>query len=85
MICKTSHKRILCAAAVSAVLASLSPALATDYLGVMPAALDQPRINAYISLTAGGPPQEFEETFNVQAFFDTGASGIPSRMNWGRS
>ncbi|HEV8378523.1 MAG TPA: hypothetical protein VGP99_06700, partial [Tepidisphaeraceae bacterium] len=55
---------------------AVSPAIATDYQGVQPAALDQPRINAYVSLTPGGPPQEFEETFNIQAFFDTGASGI---------
>ncbi|HEV8291778.1 MAG TPA: dockerin type I repeat-containing protein [Tepidisphaeraceae bacterium] len=54
----------------------LSPAFATDYQGIQPAALDQPRINAYISLTPGGAPQEAEGTFNIQAFFDTGASGI---------
>jgi autotransporter-associated beta strand protein len=68
----------MCATAVSAVLAPLaiSTALATDFPGVQPAALDQPRINAYLTLTPGGPPQEFEGTFNISAFFDTGASGI---------
>jgi autotransporter-associated beta strand protein len=58
-------------------------ALATDIQGVQPAALDQPRINAAFSLgplstgtllvadLGGG-----QTVFNVQAFFDTGASGI---------
>lgn len=47
----------------------------------MPAALDQPRINAYVRL----PGEEFPltadfgggtESFNIQAFYDTGASGV---------
>ncbi len=53
---------------------------ATDIEGVQPAALDQPRINAYIALTAGGEPLSASvaglTSFNVQAFFDTGASGL---------
>lgn len=54
---------------------------ATDIFGVQPAALDQPRINAYITRTPGGAPLAADlgggfETFNIQAFFDTGASGI---------
>lgn len=50
--------------------------LAEDIPLVQPAALDQPRINAYLSLTADGAPQSFEGTFNIEAFFDTGASGV---------
>lgn len=50
--------------------------------GVQPASLDQPRINAV--LRRGGPQGQvvaselegYEGTFNVQAFYDTGASGI---------
>jgi hypothetical protein len=55
--------------------------LATDVTGVRFAALDQPRINTYFSLTPGGPPIIVDigfgfESFNVQAFLDTGASGM---------
>jgi autotransporter-associated beta strand protein len=50
--------------------------LATDIPGVQPAALDQPRINAYLTFSPGGQPQSFEGTFNIEAFFDTGASSI---------
>ncbi|MGD1276982.1 MAG: pepsin/retropepsin-like aspartic protease family protein [Tepidisphaeraceae bacterium] len=51
--------------------------LAEDIQGVQPAALDQPRVNVVVRrqpagavLTAAGG------TFNVEAFLDTGASGI---------
>jgi len=55
-------------------------AWATDVAGVLPAALDQPRINALVTrgpvstgtlLTAdnGGI-----DSFNIEAYFDTGAS-----------
>ncbi|HZN66142.1 MAG TPA: hypothetical protein VFB66_12680, partial [Tepidisphaeraceae bacterium] len=52
-----------------------------DIEGVQNAALDQPRIHAYISLTADGEPLTaedpfFGETFDITAFFDTGASGV---------
>jgi autotransporter-associated beta strand protein len=51
-------------------------ARATDINYVQPAAMDQPRIHAYLSLTPGGEPQSFEDSFNIEAFFDTGASGV---------
>jgi hypothetical protein len=52
-----------------------------DIEGVQNAALDQPRIHAYISLSPGGEPLVaedpfFGETFDITAFFDTGASGV---------
>jgi autotransporter-associated beta strand protein len=61
-----------------------SPARAVDITGVFPAAMDQPMINCYFSLTPNGTPlwnpdgdPEWGLTyFNVAAFFDTGASGI---------
>jgi hypothetical protein len=57
-----------------------APVFATDIDGVQPAALDQPRINALLSRTPGGTPLSVDffgiETFNIQAFYDTGASGI---------
>jgi hypothetical protein len=55
---------------------------ATDIIGVQPAALDQPRINAIIrspSATSDPLYVEFDKnnrSFNINAFFDTGASGI---------
>jgi len=79
--CQTGLNR-----ALRGVLAGLLPACgtlawATDILYVQPAALDQPRINAYVTLTPGGAPQSFEGTFNIQAFYDTGASGILLSVN----
>ncbi len=66
-----------------AIYCLLAPAslFATDIVGVETAALDQPRINAYLSLTPGGPPLVADfgggfTSFNIQAFFDTGASGV---------
>ncbi len=48
---------------------------------VQPAAMDQPRINAMIRLDdgTGNPlpdPLSYEDFFNFEAFYDTGASGI---------
>ncbi len=56
-------------------------AKAVDIPGVYFAALDQPQINAYVATRAGGPPllgdDGFGDTsFNITAYFDTGASGI---------
>jgi len=70
----------LWAVGLSAVLGGASSA-ALDIQGVQIASVDQPRINAAITLvgsptsplTAGDPPFT---TFNIQAFFDTGASGV---------
>src|SRR4051812_6417655 len=63
---------------------SCGSALGTDILGVLPAALDQPRINAIIRPATGANPYVyddalFEDTkgFNIDpAYLDTGASGI---------
>src|SRR5687768_3291200 len=69
------------AIAIAALSVTQSLALATDIAGVQPAALDQPRINGYVARNPGGPPLTADlgggiETFNITAFFDTGASGI---------
>ncbi|MEX2138961.1 MAG: hypothetical protein WD894_06845 [Pirellulales bacterium] len=54
--------------------------LATDLPGVLPAALDQPRINAVLRRTPTGDPLTADfggvRGFNIDAFFDTGASGV---------
>jgi autotransporter-associated beta strand protein len=70
---------LVLAAAVAATIAT--SALATDIIGVQPAALDQPRINGYVARNPAGPPLIADlgggvQTFNITAFFDTGASGI---------
>jgi len=56
------------------------PAGAIDLFNALPAAMDQPRINAYFARTATGTPIVASglglDTFNVQAFYDTGASGL---------
>src|SRR5687767_9273098 len=59
----------------------LSPcAFAVEIEGVQPAALDQPRVNLHLRREKAGKPlvakKLGEETINVQAFLDTGASGI---------
>jgi hypothetical protein len=55
-------------------------ALATDIEGVQPAALDQPRVNIHLRRQIKGPAltagKGAEATINVQAFLDTGASGV---------
>lgn len=66
-----------------ALLPLARPAGALDILGVQPAALDQPRVNAL--LRRPGPPVSGpltgtdvlgDQTFNISAFLDTGASGV---------
>ena len=53
-------------------------AAAQDIEGVQPAALDQPRINLIARRQANGPVLMVggQAAFNVEAFLDTGASGI---------
>ncbi|MFT3786973.1 MAG: hypothetical protein QM770_12530 [Tepidisphaeraceae bacterium] len=67
-------------ASVLAVAGLTAPLRATDIANVQAAALDQPRINAYISLTPGGAPQVADiygdTSFNITAYYDTGASGV---------
>jgi hypothetical protein len=79
-----AHIGLRAVVAVAFALAQLlSPATvwATDLPGVLPAALDQPRINALLRRTPNGPPLIADfgggvQTYNITAFLDTGASGI---------
>lgn len=64
-----------------AICALVRAAWAVEIDGVQPAALDQPRINGYISLAPDGDPLSFDQIFNISAFFDTGASGIMLSSN----
>jgi hypothetical protein len=68
-------KRVLLIAFAIAPCAS-----AVEIEGVQPAALDQPRVNLHLRREAKGKPlvakKSGEETINVQAFLDTGASGV---------
>jgi hypothetical protein len=62
------------------ILCTVGGAWAEDIEGVQPAAMDQPRINAVMKLQANGQPLignvGGEKAFNVEAFLDTGASGV---------
>src|SRR5439155_3223182 len=65
------------------VLLLTSRLLATEIEGVQPAALDQPRVNLHLRreadgkpLTAKGAGKDEEGAINIQAFLDTGASGV---------
>ncbi len=60
---------------------SASYLFAVDIVETYPAGLDQPRINATLRRTPTGAPIVADfgggvTTINVQAFFDTGASGV---------
>jgi hypothetical protein len=61
-------------------LSFVPAARATDLPGALPAALDQPRINAVLRRTPTGNPLSVniggEQLYNIEAFFDTGASGL---------
>jgi hypothetical protein len=74
-----SRRQMLAFAAVPMLFAPVAT-LATDIHGVQPAALDQPRVNAILMPGGGGDPlwADFsgQRAFNIQAFYDTGASGI---------
>ncbi|MDB5320179.1 MAG: hypothetical protein JWN40_1810 [Phycisphaerales bacterium] len=74
-----SKGRLLALAMLPVLIAPVA-SLATDIHGVQPAALDQPRVNAIVSLSSGGDPlwADFggQKAFNIQAFYDTGASGV---------
>jgi hypothetical protein len=62
------------------VAALISTVSAVEIEGVQPAALDQPRVNLHLRREPKGQPlmakKLGEQTINVQAFLDTGASGI---------
>lgn len=79
---------MLCAA-IGVLLLMSNAARAIDIEGVQNAALDQPRVNSVIKLTPTSTPLigyvdyfgfEFE-TINIEAFYDTGASGILLSQN----
>jgi hypothetical protein len=80
-------KRFYLVIAIAIVLLGSPCGLAIDIEGVQPAALDQPRVNLCIRREIKGKPLSAqnalgglvggeESTINVQAFLDTGASGI---------
>ena len=85
-IATMSSRRTLICASVSLCVALLcsSPAWSVYIDGVLPVAMDQPMINCCFSLSSGGVPlfnPGGDPTwgipyFNVNAYFDTGASGI---------
>ncbi len=67
--------------AILGVLLHGQPVSALDIPDVQPAALDQPRVNAMLRRAPADNPlggvDIFGETiFNIQAFYDTGASGV---------
>lgn len=72
--------RLLSCVVLGVTLGGGSMVLATDMTNpVFPAALDQPRINAYVKLPGAAEPLSADLgglTFNITAFFDTGASGV---------
>lgn len=55
-------------------------ALSAEIEGVQPAALDQPRVHLHLRREAKGKPlmagEGKETTINIEAFLDTGASGV---------
>jgi len=80
-------RRLVLVLGAGLVLMIARPGAALVFSGVNEAALDQPRINAAITLP-GSPDTPLTatvddlifggttQTFNIQAFFDTGASGV---------
>jgi hypothetical protein len=81
-LCARCCLRVVVAAAFA--LAQLLPPAtlwATDFDGALPVSLDQPRINAALRRTPTGTPLTADfgggvQSFNIAAFFDTGASGV---------
>jgi hypothetical protein len=83
-----SHERLISTFKVFGITAILGLLLhgqsvsAFDIAEVQPAALDQPRVNALLRRAPTGDPLSgvdiiFGDTiFNIQAFYDTGASGV---------
>src|SRR5688572_15828730 len=61
-------------------LVTTSVAFAVEIEGVQPAAMDQPRVHVHLRRQPNGEPLAAragaEKTINIQAFLDTGASGI---------
>ncbi len=78
---KLHPSRVCLALCFLGVLLSLAPAvLAIDIEGAQGVSFDQPRVNVALRWTPAGDPLtayvEGISTFNIQAFLDTGASGI---------
>jgi hypothetical protein len=76
-----ARRRTIVLPVVSLLIAPAWNALATDIVGVLPGALDQPQINAIIRPSAGADPYVADDVFegkgfNITAYLDTGASGI---------
>jgi len=71
-----ARRQRLMLGAAGAALGLCAAASATDIYLVQPAALDQPRVNAYLRLPGNTYPQTFEDVYNISAFLDTGASGV---------
>jgi hypothetical protein len=73
-----SRKILIAAIALASI--GLIPLRAQEIEGVQPAALDQPRINVLVRTEPNGKPlvakANGDEGFNIEAFLDTGASGI---------
>lgn len=65
---------------LAAILATLTPARADEITGIQPASLDQPRIYMELRRAANAPALavkvDKEQTSAIEAFLDTGASGI---------
>ncbi len=57
------------------------PASGIDISDVQPAALDQPRVNVLLKRTVDGQPLSFYGFFNIEAYYDTGSSGVLLSMN----
>lgn len=73
--------RKLLLSAVALTTAPAWTALATDIIGVLPGALDQPQLNAIIRPTSSSDPYIYDDVFsgkgfNITAYLDTGASGV---------
>src|SRR4051812_46421618 len=67
-------------AAIVVLLLTTRFAFATEIEGVQPAALDQPRVHVHLRRDPKGAAlatgKGEEKTINIQAFLDTGASGV---------
>lgn len=80
------QRRLIPALSVLGIAATLGlllhgqPVYALDIPGVQPIAFDQPRVNLLLRRDPSGPPLEGdflgETIFNIEAFYDTGASGL---------
>ena len=78
---RSGRRSPTCLALAAAATAGALRAGATDIRGVLPAALDQPRISAIVRYPAASSDPLFADfgdnrTFNITAFLDTGASGV---------